>query len=573
MRADLRPSRALTAGLAAAALAATTLAVTAAPATAADPLVGIGRALTDDTQRGIFQVTAWTDAPSARITKVSAKVRQGDTVLVDIPTLPGVVDPWNPSAPANTFRLPDAAVLKLVEDGGRIPALGTYAIDVTATDSLGNKQTRTDAGQLDFRLRPEITLVPTKPTYADRNARPSGTVVGVQPGSGDRVAVTGLPVTVERLDPPQDGTQSPAQQAVTDTAGRFTSPPFPISSEDLGSPSLSFRTTVTADSPEVHGTVTQYLSVYEHVPRKVAVTATADKKRALDGQTVTVSGRMTDPAAAGAPVANHQVRVRLGGPTYGTGPSAVVRTGADGRFTARLVAVAGKESGNWFVESPDRYVSFPDLHGALAIPLDSRTDIRTYGLSADGRVTVSGTFGARYVAEPNFTEAQFIRLEQLVDGGWKAIAWGSVNSAYFNEFTASAASRGGYFRLRHLTTDQFAESSTGTLRLTRLDTRIVSLNAGPEPVAKGGYVTVTGGLQHYTDYNWRAYANAPVVLQFQPRGSTTWKQMATGRSNANGNVSLKAKVTGDGSWRIRHYGDSKHFNTPASAGGDYVDMR
>ncbi|MDV5147396.1 hypothetical protein R1T08_25280 [Streptomyces sp. SBC-4] len=574
MRAD-RPSsygRALTAGLAAAALAAGTLTVAAAPAAHAATLVGIGRAVTDDAQRGIFQVTAWTDAPNAKITKVSAKVRQGSTVLADIPTLPVVPDPWDPSA-ANLFRLADAATLKLVEDGGRIPALGTYAIDVTATDSRGNKQTRTDAGQLDFRLRPEVTLVPTKPTYADRNARPSGTVVGIQPGSGHRVTLADRPVTVERLSPAQDGTYSATQQAVTDAAGRFTSPPFPISSEDLGTAAIHFRTTVTADTPEIHGTVTDYLSVSDHVSRKVAVTATADKKRALDGQTVTISGRMTDPAASNAPVANHQVRVRLGGPTYGTGPTAIVRTGTDGRFTARLVAIAGKESGHWFVESPDRYVSFTDVHGPLAIPLDSRTDLRSYGLSADGRVTVSGTFRARYEAEPNFPTAQFVRLEQLVDGGWKAIAWASVNSAYFDEFTLSAASRGGYFRVRHLTTDQFAESVTPTFRLARLDTRIVSLNAGPEPVAKGGYVTVTGGLQHYADYNWRAYANAPVVLQFQPRGSTTWKQMATGRSNASGNVSLKAKATGDGTWRIRHYGDGKHFNTPASAGGDYVDVR
>ncbi|KQX10738.1 hypothetical protein ASC82_24130 [Streptomyces sp. Root431] len=575
MRADLRPSRSLTARLtarltaglaAAAALAATTLAVTAGQASAADPLVGVGRAVTDDAQRGIFQVTAWTDAPQARITRVSAKVRQGDTVLVDIPTLPVVPDPWDPSV-ANLFRLPDTAVLKLVEDGGRIPALGTYAIDVTATDSLGNKVTRTDAGQLDFRLRPELTFDPGKPTYADRNARPSGTLVGIQPGSGDRVPLVGRPVSVERLAP----VKTAAQQAVTDAAGRFTAAPYPVPSADLEA-GTRFHAAFTDDSAEVHGTVEDYRDLSVWVPRKVAVTATADKKRALSGQTVTISGRMTDPAAANAPVADHPVRVRLGGP-YGTGPNATVRTSADGRFTARLVAAAGRYSGGWTVESSDRYVDFPTRSGALAIPLESRTDLTSIRLSADGRVTVSGTFRARYETDPSFPAAQFVRLEQLVGGGWKAIAWASVNSAYYNDFTLSAASKGGWFRVRHLTTDDFAESVTPSFRLTRLDTRIVSLNAGPEPVAKGGYVTVTGGLQHYADFNWRAYANAPVVLQFQPRGSTAWKQMATGRSNASGNVSLKAKVTGDGTWRIRHYGDAKHFNTPASAGGDYVDMR
>ncbi|MEU3688002.1 hypothetical protein [Streptomyces narbonensis] len=566
MRADLRLPLSLTASLAAAALAATTLAVTAAPAAAADPLVGIGRAVTDDAQRGLFQVTAWTDAPQAKITRVSAKVRQGDTVLVDIPTLPVVPDSWDPSA-ANVFRLPDTAVLKLVEDGGRIPALGTYAIDVTATDSLGNKQTRTDAGQLDFRLRPELAFHPGKPTYADRNARPSGTLVGIQPGSGHRVPLAGLPVSVERLTP----VKTAPQQVVTDTAGRFTAAPYPVAGTDLDE--TRFHAAFTGDSAEVHGSVEDYRALFEWVPRKVAVTATADKKRALNGQTVTVSGRMTDPAAANAPVANHTVRVRLGGPRYGTGPTATVRTGADGRFTARLVAAAGTGAGGWTAESPDRYVDFPTRSGVLAIPLDSRTDLTSWYLNADGRVTVSGIFRARYETDPDFPTPQFVRLEQLGDGGWKAIAWASVNSAYYNEFTLSAASRGGYFRVRHLTTDHFAESSSGSFRLARLDTRVVSLNSGPEPVTKGGYVTVTGGLQHYADWNWRAYANAPVVLQFQPRGSTTWKQMATGRSNASGKVSLKAKATGDGTWRIRHYGDSRHFNTPASAGGDYVDVR
>ncbi|MFE1908076.1 hypothetical protein ACFW96_31100 [Streptomyces gardneri] len=570
MRADLRlrlrVSRSLTASLATAALTATTLAVTAAPATAADPLVGIGRAVTDDAQRGLFQVTAWTDAPQARITRVSARIRQGDTVLVDIPTLPVVPDPWDATV-ANLFRLPDTAKLKLVEDGGRIPALGTYAIDVTATDSLGNKQTRTDAGQLDFRLRPELTFAAGKPTYADRNVRPSGTLVGVQPGSGDRVPLAGESVSVTRLTP----VRSDARQAVTDAAGRFTSEPYPMPSADIDAGS-TFQALFTGDSATVHGTAEQNHQVFEWAPRKVAVTATADKKRALNGETVTISGRMTDPAAANAAVANHPVRVRIVGP-YGADKPVTVLTRADGRFTARLVAAAGMYTGGWSVDSPDRYLSFQKIEGPLAIPLESRTDLTSIGFSADGRVTVSGTFRARYVAEPDFPTSQFVRLEQLVDGGWKAIAWASVNSPYYNDFTLSAASRGGYFRVRHLTTDAFAESSTGSFRLTRLDTRIVSLNAGPEPVAKGGYVTVTGGLQHYSDGNWRAYANAPVVLQFQPRGSTTWQQLATGRSNASGKVSLKAKATGDGTWRIRHYGDFKHFNTPASAGGDYVDVR
>ncbi|WP_052499228.1 hypothetical protein [Streptomyces vietnamensis] len=561
MRADLRLS--LTAAVAAVALAAST-----APALAeGTPTVGIGRAVTDDAQRGIFQVTAWTDAPQAKVTAVSARIRQGDTVLADIPSLtPGPV--WDPRL-ANTFRLPDEATLKLVEDGGTIPALGTYSIDVTATDSLGNKLTRTDAGQLDFRLRPAMPAFSlSKPTYTDRNTYPSGTLVGIQPGSGDAVPLEGRSVSY-RLVPRET---APTAQAVTDATGRFKGEAYPITSEDLGSYSNVWAS-FSEDTAEVHGSVETPHSVYEWVPRKVTVTATADKKRALNGTTVTISGRMTDPAAGNAPVANEPVRVRIGAPQYGIGTPVTVSTGADGRFSAKLVAASGGEAGGWTVESPDRYLNFESVYGPLAIPKESRTDLTSIGLSADGRVTVTGTFRAMYGGETSIMGAQYIQLEQSVDGGWKKIATTSVSDSYYNAFTLKAASRGGWFRVRHLTSDQFAESGSGSFRLARNDTRIVSLNAGPEPVAKGGYVTATGGLQHYWDGAWRAYGNAPVVLQFQAKGSTTWKTVASGRSSSAGKVSLKARASADGSWRIYCFGDYRHFNSPASAGGDYVDVR
>ncbi|MFD3532482.1 hypothetical protein [Streptomyces sp. NPDC058664] len=564
MRADLRLP--LTAVLTAAALAVTTAPALADGTTAADTPVGIGRAVTDDTQRGTFRVTAWTDAAQAKVTAVSARIRQGDTVLADIPALTPAPS-WDPAL-VNTFVLPDSATLKLVEDGGGIPALGTYSIDVTATDSLGNKETRTDAGQLDFRLRPELSVFTLgKPTYADRNARPAGALVGIQPGSGDVVPLAGETVSVQRITP----VKTPAQEVFTDGSGGFAGAPYPISTEEFDHGS-TFVATFTGDSAQVHGRTEQYRQVHEWIPRKVLVTAASDKRRALNGETVTISGRMTDPAAGNAPVPHHPVRVRLGAPRYGIGTPVTVLTGADGRYVARLVAASGREAGGWTVDSPDRYLSYDPVYGALAIPVESRTDLTSVGLSADGRVTVSGTFRATYEKD-YFPTTQYIQLEQSVIGGWKRIATASVNSAYYNDFTLSAASRGGWYRVRHLTTDQFAESGSGSFRLVRNDTRIVSLNAGPEPVVKGGYVTVTGGLQHYWDGAWRAYGNAPVVVQFQPRGTTTWKQVATGRAAANGKVSLRVKATADGSWRIRHYGDYRHFSSPAAAGGDYVDVR
>ncbi|MFF8380833.1 hypothetical protein ACF07V_32385 [Streptomyces sp. NPDC015661] len=460
---------------------------------------------------------------------------------------------WDP----NTFQLPSEATLKLVEDGGGIPSLGTYAIDVTATDSLGNKLTRTDAGRLDFRLRPELAFGVGVPAWDDRNARPQGTLTGVQPGSGDVVPLPERQVSVRR-----DGAAVEAPRTlVTSATGDFTGEPYAVAG-----PGDTFTASFAEDSTEVHGTVHASRDVWEYKPRRVTATAAADRKRAFDGETVTVSGLLTDPAAAGAPLAEQPVRVAFGP------RSKTVLTDATGRFSAQLLASAGAGQYEWEVTSGDPFLSFDRLSGPLAVPLDSRTDLLAASLSADGSVSVTVSLRAVYAPDMYFSE-QTVQLEQSVVGGWKRVTPREMIYGG-NEITLNAAGRGGWYRVRHLTTDELAESATYSFRLVRSDTRIVSLNAGPEPVTKGGYVTVTGGLQHYWNGAWRAYGNAPVVLQFQAKGTTAWRQMATGRSNASGNVSLKVKATADGTWRIRHYSaDHLHFHSPASAGGDYVDVR
>ncbi|MCZ0980627.1 hypothetical protein O1L60_21135 [Streptomyces diastatochromogenes] len=317
----------------------------------------------------------------------------------------------------------------------------------------------------------------------------------------------------------------------------------------------------------MHGSVNASRSVAEaYRPLRATATAAADRRRALNGETVTVAGRLTDQAATGVPLADQPVRVAFGPQV------ANVRTDADGRFTAKLPAFAGSGQYEWEVTSGDPFLMFERLAGPLAVPLESRLDLRGASLSADGTLSVTGSLRALYTPDASMYQ-QDVRLEQSVAGGWKAVPLRETSSSW-ESVTLTAGSRGGWFRLRHPTTDEVAEAVSPSFRLVRFDTRIVSLNAGPEPVAKGGYVTVTGGLQHYWDGAWRAYGNAPVVLQFQPKGSTAWKQMATGRSAANGSVSLKAKASADGTWRIRHYAaDSRHFHSPASAGGDYVDVR
>lgn len=101
----------------------------------------------------------------------------------------------------------------------------------------------------------------------------------------------------------------------------------------------------------------------------------------------------------------------------------------------------------------------------------------------------------------------------------------------------------------------------------------LTANAGPEPVAKGKALTVTGKL---TRANWdtntyMGYTNQPVKLQFRKAGTSTYTTVKTVTSSSTGSLKTSVTASADGYWRYSFAGTS---TTPAvSAAGDYVDVR
>ncbi|GAA3002070.1 DUF5707 domain-containing protein [Streptomyces fulvorobeus] len=101
----------------------------------------------------------------------------------------------------------------------------------------------------------------------------------------------------------------------------------------------------------------------------------------------------------------------------------------------------------------------------------------------------------------------------------------------------------------------------------------LTVNAGPEPVAKGKALTVTGAL---TRANWNTgtylgYTQQPVKLQFRKVGTSTYTTVKTVTSSSTGSLKTSVTASADGYWRYSFAGTS---TTPAvSAAGDYVDVR
>ncbi|MEU9451575.1 calcium-binding protein [Streptomyces sp. NPDC048277] len=101
----------------------------------------------------------------------------------------------------------------------------------------------------------------------------------------------------------------------------------------------------------------------------------------------------------------------------------------------------------------------------------------------------------------------------------------------------------------------------------------LTVDATPEPVAKGSRITVTGKLAraNWDTYRYAGYAGRAVELQFRPKGGSTYTTVATVTTSATGTLRTTVKAVKDGYWRWNFTGSTT--TGPAKATGDYVDVR
>lgn len=114
--------------------------------------------------------------------------------------------------------------------------------------------------------------------------------------------------------------------------------------------------------------------------------------------------------------------------------------------------------------------------------------------------------------------------------------------------------------------DKFGKTSLQ--RLSKLD-----VNAAPEPVKKGGTITVTGKLSraNWETGTYKGYATQSVQLQFRKKTSSTYSTVKTVKTSTTGTLKTTTKATVDGFWRWNFAGTS---TTPAIIpAGDFVDVK
>lgn len=104
------------------------------------------------------------------------------------------------------------------------------------------------------------------------------------------------------------------------------------------------------------------------------------------------------------------------------------------------------------------------------------------------------------------------------------------------------------------------------------DTVISRFDASPEPVRRGGAVTVSGVLRRLNRLDgYVAFRAQTMRIYFRASGTTSWKLKGTVVTRRDGAFRKAFKATGDGFWRVSFPGTSR-FDTQTSS-ADYIDVR
>lgn len=321
--------------------------------------------------------------------------------------------------------------------------------------------------------------------------------------------------------------------------------------------------------------------------RKLATRITVDvPEHLVAGGRVNVTGRLEreDRDGVWAPLAGKQVEVKFGRSASDVTWTTLGRatTDAGGAFT---FPINPSEDGAWSASFATDALGWPaDYRGYW------RSEGRTRNRNVAYRTSVTG-FNAtpEPVGRGENVTAYGRVLTKLADGRWIGApgnasvrlqfstdrkTWSTKGEVgVFRDGTFSIegrADRTGYWRALVPESDSTEQSVSGHDGVeVRYRTRILDFNAAPEPVKKGGTVTVMGALYRQTS-KWYTYGGKTIYFYFLPRGSSKWVYAGKQTTDRFGRFRKGFRATKDGTWRAYSGATSTYAKTYRD---DYVDVR
>ncbi|MFE7775466.1 hypothetical protein ACFU5O_16500 [Streptomyces sp. NPDC057445] len=450
----------------------------------------------------------------------------------------------------------------LTKDEVKLPAAGQYDIDVVVDEADGDHTVIEDAGTYDYTAKPvfEFTVGNANPNLENPVVTRTGRLGQWQPVTHAVTPMAGAEVTLNY--------ESITDKVVTDAEGRFADSFRPGDAGHMGSEGWVYAeyqapgTHSPVGSPWTRVTVTK-------LPNRIVLDKSTFREKF--GKAITVGGRAEYKASNGAWKPASGVPVEFDDPddSFWTGEIAAT-SGADGRFTFKTPMPVHNSKyqvkfarNMWVNDKTGGVKPVYDTIGVSSIA-DFATSLDKFGkLSFSGELSVAG--------RPQPHRNVVVQWSRNGRDGWQTAKTVRVN--IYGTFTGSFSTYpAGYYRAVYSGATGTVQGTTSKVRYTaRAETRIKDFNASPEPVRKGGTITVRGTLLHRTP-SWQAYGGKPVLIIFKPKGENQWYLMTEVKSKANGTFTKNFRAPGDGTWAAIHlYPNEKHL--VSSSTEDYVDVR
>ncbi|MFF3561977.1 hypothetical protein ACFYXS_18200 [Streptomyces sp. NPDC002574] len=296
-------------------------------------------------------------------------------------------------------------------------------------------------------------------------------------------------------------------------------------------------------------------------------------KRVHKGSTFTMRGtvqRLTDQGwkpFAGAPL----VTTPQPADVYRYTVPGLMGTGtADASGNFAFPVTATKSTWHYTYVRPSEYLAdYADAEHLVNVPTAGTYSGVSMSLDAYGKVTAKGILaGSCWGAQ--------VWLQYSKDGrtGWKSLTSVQASDNGTGKCSFSMGAWGytdGYYRVYHSESDGMLAVASGTKRLHRTVTRIVSFDMTPNSPRLGGALKAKGTLQYLSGGKWRAYKGGKIVIVLKPKGESSWYWTVKGKTDAAGHFSLSTKAYADATWGAYLEADSTHFSSESKT--EYINAR
>lgn len=449
---------------------------------------------------------------------------------------------------------------------GQLP-VGSYAVQVDASDTGGDTVTGHAAGTLNFLEQPAITLSATPATvdFDHQSVTFSGTATGTPPGGGSPSPLKNTQLTIQ-----DNGSFS--KTATTDAAGAFS---LTVQQPQLG----QYTAAIPAQTATAFAGTSAGVGLTATMD-PVQLTATISAKQVNYGKAVTITGTASyRPGTTSRPLAGTTVQLYSGPPQAANfKPFATAKTAADGTFAIHFTAT---RTATWTVYAGglpnSAYLDQLLQQATVSLPQNVALPVQLSqfkaSLSPFAVLTAAGCLTITSQSPPQLLPLT-VQYSSRRGGPWKSL--GTVTKLtgrrcgtgqHGEGFTAAATAQipSAYYRVAYKGSPNDQAATTPAIHESKYVTRVTSVKVAPRHVHKGGKITVSGRVQVLVKSAWRDLARKQVLIILKPKGSKTWFWIYKVTTSTSGKFSKTFVDPETADWSGEYVGDAQHFASRGAA--------